>query len=70
MEVGETVSELIQLQDAPVNAQKVIEGIKSSEKEPAGIQGSCPVDTFEYTLKNNQDPSFEGFSLQKNQEPP
>lgn len=41
MEVGETVSELIQLQDAPANAQKVIEEIKSPEKEPAGIQGSC-----------------------------
>lgn len=63
MEVSETDSESSHHQDSPASAQKIIEEIKSLEKELIGIQESCLHP--KYTVKNCQDSSTRGFSLKR-----
>jgi hypothetical protein len=55
MEVSEIDPESGHPQDSPVSAQKIIEEIKSLEKELIGIQESCSHP--KYTVKNCQDSS-------------
>ena len=59
MEVSETDSEPSHPQDLPVSAQKIIEEIKSLEKELSGLQESCLHP--KYTVRNCQD----SFSLKR-----
>ena len=63
MEVSEIDPESGHHQDSPVSAQKIIEEIKSLEKELSGIQESCSHP--KYTVKNCQDSSTRGFSLKR-----
>ena len=59
MEVSETDSEPSHPQDLPVSAKKIIEEIKSLEKELSVIQESCLHP--KYTVRNCQD----SFSLKR-----
>jgi hypothetical protein len=59
MEVSEIDPESGHPQDSPVSAQKIIEEIKSLEKELSGIQESCSHP--KYTVRNCQD----SFSLKR-----
>ena len=59
MEVSETDSEPSHPQDLPVSAQKIIEEIKSLEKELSGLQESCLHP--KYTIRNCQN----SFSLKR-----
>jgi hypothetical protein len=63
MEVSEIDPESGHPQDSPVSAQKIIEEIKSLEKELIGIQESCSHP--KYTVKNCQDSSTRCFSLKR-----
>ena len=59
MEVSETDSEPSHPQDLPVSAQKIIEEIKSLEKELSELQESCSHP--KYTTRNCQN----SFSLKR-----
>jgi hypothetical protein len=59
MEVSETDSEPSHPQDLPVSAQKIIEEIKSLEKELSELQESCLHP--KYTIRNCQN----SFSLKR-----
>ena len=63
MEVSETDSEPSHHQDSPVSAQKIIEEIKTLEKDLIEIQESCA--HSKYTVKNCQDSSTRGFCLKR-----